>query len=303
MVNGSRFLWGTFWLLLGASWLANQLGYIGSGFWGRIILFWPLIIVLIGLRLVLRDIRIYTVVGLVLLLGLFGYAVFSPRDVLDYLGTKESVSTQTASLTRDDNVKTLELDIESGAAEIQLSELTESESQTQLVAVDAVGMEKLKTEKVVSGGIAKVVIGENFEGRVVFGTSKRTMNVKVARGVPVKLTLSSGATKSSLDLTELNVTDLSLKSGAATSSVRIGGKAKLVNISVEAGASDYTLEIPKDSGYKVVTKSGLTSVSLPTGTASIVGDDTKTSTNYENSPHRVSVLVSSGLTSLKLTTY
>jgi hypothetical protein len=93
------------------------------------------------------------------------------------------------------------------------------------------------------------------------------------------------------------------KSGATSSEIKLGNRSKEANILIQSGASEYVISIPGEMGYKVSTKSGLSSVSVPTGRASVIGDDSKTSENYESATSRVNIALESGLTSLVLKTY
>jgi hypothetical protein len=83
-------------------------------------------------------------------------------------------------------------------------------------------------------------VGHNIH--VGKGKSQGEMNLSLARGVPMDLTLEFGAVRAQLDLGGLALTDLDLSTGASESTLDVSelNSRRIRSASLEVGAADFT---------------------------------------------------------------
>jgi hypothetical protein len=80
---------------------------------------------------------------------------------------------------------------------------------------------------------------------------KNDSRVYIADYLPLALDLDIAAAKVDLDLTDNQLTNLSLNTGAAEIYIRLGSKSPEVNIDIDAGASDIHIEVPRDMALEI----------------------------------------------------
>jgi hypothetical protein len=66
-MNPMRLFWGILLTGFGVLIIASQLGYVSSNFWVNLLYLWPVILIVIGLRFIVHDDTIFTVVMLAIL--------------------------------------------------------------------------------------------------------------------------------------------------------------------------------------------------------------------------------------------
>jgi hypothetical protein len=81
--------------------------------------------------------------------------------------------------------------------------------------------------------------------------------VGLTREVPLALRLDVGAAKSNLDLSDLKVTDLVLKTGASETVIRLPKAAGLTTVRVESGAASVRLTVPDGVAARIRSTMGL----------------------------------------------
>ncbi len=302
-MKSSRFVWGVTLILLGLLWLGTQLGYLSMVVWPRLLTLWPLFVVFLGLRIILKDGRLLAFTGLIMVLVAFSYAAYSPMDASEWFFGKTAIVTHSETLKRESTDRSLVVTLETGAAEVTLSELNDEESRNTLFTIQTEGIERVSTTRTTNDSRVNLLVTEKQRGSVVLSHGQRKIVIKTARNIPLSLILNTGASKTTLDASRLNLTDITAKSGASSLDLRVGSLETLVGINVQSGASDYTVWVPADSGYRVESRSGLSNVEYPSGSSAVVGNDTRESSNYLTATRKVNLTVESGLTNLKLKTY
>jgi hypothetical protein len=86
--------------------------------------------------------------------------------------------------------------------------------------------------------------------------------VGLTREVPMSLRLDVGAAKSRLDLSDLKVTDLVLKTGASDTVIRLPKSAGMTTMKVESGAASVKLIVPDGVAARIRSTMGLGSSSI-----------------------------------------
>ena len=84
----------------------------------------------------------------------------------------------------------------------------------------------------------------------------------LTREVPLSLRLDVGAAKSTLDLSDLKITDLVLKTGASDTVIRLPKSAGMTSVKVESGAASVKLKVPDGVAARIRSTMGLGSSNI-----------------------------------------
>ena len=79
----------------------------------------------------------------------------------------------------------------------------------------------------------------------------------LARDIPLSLNLETGASDSRLNLTDLNVRELRVKTGASSTTIDLPASAGLTRVMVESGAAAVRLRVPHGVGASIQVRSAL----------------------------------------------
>ena len=74
--------------------------------------------------------------------------------------------------------------------------------------------------------------------------------------------IDSGASSSTLDLTDLKVVDLDIDTGASSTEVNLPANAGNTRVDIDSGASSQSLHIPTGVAARIRVKSGIASVNV-----------------------------------------
>jgi len=305
----SNILWGLTILGLGIMILGINLGWFPSSVVGQLFALWPLVLIIIGLKFIVRNDIVFTVISLILIVAAFGYVVYGAKYDIKVgsfsLGQKQTKSIQKYSDSYDlSNVKAMTLTLDVGAANVVVDSLPEGD-KTTLYQITATDLATLGIDKSVSGGVANLRVAEKTNSLYLgsgYG-SNRAMTIYLSRNIPIAIKLNSGATKNKLNLQELQISSLVIHSGASDVVTTFGSKQKLADVNIETGAASVVLNIPKSSGVKATLNGGLSSYNLSSDFEFTKSGDTNTSANYDASTNRINITVRSGATSVSIKSY
>jgi hypothetical protein len=222
-----------FWISVGSIILLANLGIVQWDLWDLALRFWPLLIIVAGLDIILSRylqnvwgaiLSLVLVIGLVL--GILWYA-----EVYNPVGKSvqtQSVSQPIGSATRAD------VTLSPATGSIRVHELTDGKnlvsgntytSASETVTHSAVSSGNLTTYTLSSSGLSsngtttKVVV---FPGWGISTNSHNpSWNIGLANTVPLNLNFSLGAGSANLDLTDLQLTKLNVEVGVGRSAITL----------------------------------------------------------------------------------
>lgn len=93
---------------------------------------------------------------------------------------------------------------------------------------------------------------------------RRTFTLHLSRGIELELELNTGATDSSIDLSDLLVSSLQLKTGASSTKIWAPRHGH-TTATVDAGAASVTFVIPESVAARISLETGLADVKIDTG--------------------------------------
>lgn len=117
--------------------------------------------------------------------------------------------------------------------------------------------------------------------------------------IPLYLELETGASDARLDLSELNVTDLRLETGASSVDVTLPARAGHTRARIECGAASVSLRVPADVAARVRFKGALASVNVDRNRFPRT-DGAYQSPDYDTAEHTVDIQIEAGVGSLRV---
>ena len=226
----SSLFWGIVIVLAGVLLLLQQLGLLVFNFWA---VFWPLILILLGIWF------------------LVGPTIFK-RDYHE-----EAVSVPLEGATEAD------IRLRHGAGSLRVGALANG---GELLSGTCVGGVELKVHQ--HGERVKVRMHTapdvwfGFPGAM--GGRGLAWDLKFSRSVMLALDLESGASESTLDLTDLKVSELQVQTGASSTDITLPANAGYTRVTVKSGAAAVNLRLPEGVAGRIYIQSGLAGISVDT---------------------------------------
>ena len=105
-------------------------------------------------------------------------------------------------------------------------------------------------------------------------------------GIPVALDLKTGASDMQLDLTDVQVTDFRLETGASSTRLTLPAQAGFTRAAIDGGATSIKVLVPPGVAARIVASGGAASIGVDQSRFPRVGAAYQ-SPDYETAPNRV----------------
>ena len=244
-------------IALGFLLLASNLGYIQFDFWDFVTTWWPLLLIVFGLDILIGSLRARNV---------------KPRTLALDLG---------AAVQAD-------VSVNFGAGDLTIGKA-------------APGM-------IVDGTFeGEVRYGARPDGRVWlkleplswWGWNPRgyRWTVGLTDAVPLKLALDGGAASANVDLSDLKVTDLRVKTGASSTVIRLPRAAGMTMVRINAGAASVKLVVPEGVAARVHSSMAIGSNDINRQRFPLSGS-AYVSLDYATAPNKIDIQFEGGVGSL-----
>jgi len=240
--------------------LLNNLGYLSWDVWWHLLRFWPILIVLAGLQIVLRRVSSPLIAALAPLLVVA--ATFGAAICLTWMQTGGVAASDRGLGNYLDQplgaVERASLELNFGAGRLTLSSLGVEDGV--LAEASSAGGTNLPVRKSYyeSNGVGRLSFSSDTSRIGLFwGERPPQWDIRVTRGVPLDISLKSGVTDASIDLTDLRVTNLSIQTGASRTEVRFPAATGTTEAKINAGVADLTLVIPAGVAARVKVPNAL----------------------------------------------
>ena len=132
-----------------------------------------------------------------------------------------------------------------------------------------------------------------------FGQTMR-WRLGLAPDVPMRVRLEGGASRSTLDLADLLVTDLVVKTGASDTRLVLPRGVERSRVRVEAGAAQVTIEVPQGVAATIRASMGLGTTTVAEERFGRLGDGRWQSADFDGASHRAEIEVSGGVGSVRI---
>jgi hypothetical protein len=302
--------WGTLILLIGATLLGVNLGYVNAGVWENLMKLWPVLLIIWGLNIVFRHtyLQFFSYLSPLLLIGAFAYAVTtapytdsSGDFIFPGIFFNDSQITNAADYNykfaddkKNPEVKSVDVKLELGASKLELGPAPPE----TFAIVD------------ISSNAGSPNVTFKLEGSVLklYGASASSRNIRHSKddwtvtlppNYPTAIDVDSGAADCKLDLRQFNLTSLSVDAGASSLTLSLPAPAATYTVSVSSGASSIKFKLPTGAPIQIRSDSAVTSANFK-GAGLVKDGDYWRSAGFDPSKPFVDVEVSAGASSLNL---
>jgi hypothetical protein len=267
-----KIFWGVIILVIGVLLLLNTMGFLPFSIWQ---IFWPVMLIVLGLWFLL------------------GSTLF-----------KKHLKAETFSLPLE-GAQTAEIEFNHGAGELIVSALS---AENRDLLLDGLFTGGLEPEFSSRNGLSRLKLRPPLDF-IPFGMFPHTegfnWDVALSPQLPLKLHFKTGADKSSLNLQDLNVSDLKLETGASDTSITLPSAASHTKVNVNSGAAAVNIRVPEGVAARIRISSGLMGIDVdqvrfPMSAESEPGHKVFQSPGYETSLHQAEIIVESGLGSISI---
>ncbi|MDR6196471.1 LiaI-LiaF-like domain-containing protein [Siphonobacter sp. SORGH_AS_0500] len=310
---------GAIFILVGFLFLGRNMDWFDFHF-SEIFRFWPLLFVVLGLNMILgKSNRAVTVIVLVLL-GIC-IPIFIATKVRDKVrdevtiesswsdddheeeeDIEESVEShgggkQYLAEPMTDSIESATFRLEGGAAEF-----TMGTTDKELVEADGnLDFGNLSLKSMSGSGSNEVVLA--MKGKGNWKLKEHTHNDVAIRLNPKPvwdLDMQVGAGKVDFDLTPFNVQKVRLKTGAAEMELKLGDKADLADVDVNAGLASIKIMVPEGVGCRITTNGALTDKKFNGFVRD--GNEYETS-NYNSAAKKINIKFNGGIAEWEVERY
>ena len=261
-LRGSLF-WGIVLIILALLLFASQQGWIRGDIFNY---FWPVLIILFGIWL---------------LSGAFGKGRFSAKVQSLSIPLE---SARSARIKLDHGAG--RLNIQSGASATELlngSFGAEVQTSTRFEA------DQLQVKLRNSPQFWAWAPGESLD-----------WDIRLNPTVPLSLKIDSGASASTLDLTDLKVVDLDIDTGASSTEVSLPANAGNTRVDIDSGASSLVLHLPSGVAASIRIKSGIASVNVDSNRFPRLDGGLYQSADYATAANRADITIDTGVGSVDI---
>lgn len=305
-MKAGRILFGIIIVLFGLIFLLNNMGILPWDFWPQLIQLWPVLLIVIGLRIAFPRGPLALLSGLVLILAVI-LALIYAQD-LDMAGVKRISGDFEQILDR--TVSEGVFSFRFGASNIDIQSVNDDSPATIGSLLYHIEYSVIADRRPIIGyRVAGNRVYVDFEygqksvwivsEKLFQGKTGNNVDIWLHRGVEWELNFDVGASRINADLSRLPVSKLRISSGAGDIDIKLGSIIKHSEVSVSTGASDVRISVPLNTGVKVVVSSPLSSSNLKY-LDFVQRDGAYYSPDYNQAEQTVDIYFSSGVGKFEL---
>ncbi len=255
-----------FWPLLviglGVLLLLQNLNLLPAGLWAALAQLWPVLFILAGLDMLLgrrspAGIAAVLLIGALLVAGALTWAAIRASQLP--AGNAASLI-QTAQ-----GAQALDVRLDFQAGELRLAALGPSDHVLEGDVQNGRG-EAVEQTYSVRAGTGRLRLQQTTSALLLPFLSRRgsaaRWDIRLSAELPVTLDVTTGASQATLDLSGLKLSDLSLRTGVGQTQVTFPPQGAVV-ARVSAGVGETTFTIPPGLPARITVRSGLASISAP----------------------------------------
>ncbi|PIQ08436.1 MAG: hypothetical protein COW71_11855 [Ignavibacteriales bacterium CG18_big_fil_WC_8_21_14_2_50_31_20] len=296
--NGQLF-WGFLFLTIGSLFLLDKNNY-NLFIPNNIIDYWPVLIILWGIAILLKDTILKPIVSIItgIFLGLFLYAsVFGFHYNSNNGDKNEEISTSEFYENYIDSTQNATISIRTGMGKISVAGTTD-----KLISGVSTGINNsLNFSTRYSNNNARIVL-RHIKEEFIFGNNNHSNLEFCLNPNPVWIIdLQVGAANVIMDLSEYKVAEFNLETGATTSELTFGDKEELVKLNIEMGAATLKIRIPRESACQI--KGDMVLVSRELEGFNEVDQKRYQTENFETAKNKIFINFDGGVSTLKIEKY
>jgi len=253
----SKIFWGTLFIFLGLLILINNFSSINF-YWGDIWQFWPVVLVLLGISILIKHragkVIVAAAAAIVLALTIFATFKFTLSfvendfEVVIDAGDDYEYTVSEYHETFESSITKAILNLDGGIGSFKIDKPTDN-----LVYVTTRGIENnfflSKADTDTISNVSLSMKRTNFH----IGKSKykNVVDIWLNEKPLWDLNIDLGAAAIKLDLTKFKLENIEINIGAASLDMKLGSLSEETNLSIDAGASKIVISVPEVVGCQL----------------------------------------------------
>ena len=258
----------------------------GSLFWGLVLIALATLLLLRQQEIITGDIFGYFWPAVIILLGVW--------LVLGVFARRRPVEGKTLSIPLE-GAKSARLKLEHGAGRLNIRS---GASAGEILS--GVFTNEVDFKSRLDGDRLEIKVRSSPEFWAWFPGDSLDWDISLNRDVPISLDIDSGASASIFDLSELKVVDLDIDTGASSTEVTLPAKAGNTRVDIDTGASSVVIRVPAGVAARLRLKTGVSSVSVDTARFPRLDSGLYQSPDFETAANRADVTIDSGVGSIDI---
>lgn len=300
--NRSAYIIGLILIGIGLLFLLNTLGIATFRLWYLLSRFWPVILILIGLNIILKKTKLWWLVPILIFILIIG-AVLMPGPVLRrfetgsftfYLNDQNRAVIYSEDRELDSELEKLNVDLKYGANLLDLGRINNNDDLYD-INLDYRG-ERPNIYYNRSNNSAGLQIEQ--AKKVNIGRGSEKWRVNLTNRVPLDINIRAGAGDIMLDLEDLRVENLDIDAGLGQINIRFPDYNNETEIS--AGAGNIKLVIPAKTAFRIETNTVLNNINFKEVGLIKVDDDVYQSKNYGEVENLIKIKISTSIGNIKV---
>ena len=289
-------------ILIGAGtvFLLNNLDVLPWSVWNQLWRLWPLILIAIGLDLLVGRRNTWLSLLLVLLIVGFGVAFLANNGNLQPLG---GVTTSTLSIPKG-SAESAQVTLNLGTGNLDLDGAAGSESlATGTLEYFQNRSAPEQSSNTVDGKAVLTLRQREESGFDIanwFGSGHGVeWNVHLNPAVPMEVTADLGTGNSTLDLSQLKVTDVNVDSGAGNTTVVFPRNAGSVTGKIDGGVGNLNLKVPDGVEARIDASSGIGNINTDNRFTK-QGEHIYTTSGYDKATNKLDLKLDVGVGNVEI---
>ncbi|MFA5315932.1 MAG: DUF5668 domain-containing protein [Dehalococcoidales bacterium] len=248
--------WGIFLLFLGAVFLLQTFNVLPWGLWTTLWRFWPVLLIIAGLGMLLRRYQPWLMAGISLLVLivslLIAIALYGQPLIIDQ--PSQSYTQSLAGLTR------AEVSIKFDAGNLGLASLpAQSPNLAEVISSTGEGAGFLHTSYNRNDSVGNLVMTTSGNNRSFRGESKA--EIWLSPSIPLEMTMESAAGNQNLDFSGLNLPILNMKIEAGNCVVVMPASGNTL-ARIKASVANLEITIPSGVAARIRADADIGSVEM-----------------------------------------
>jgi len=247
-------VWGILLLFLGVVFLLQNLNVLPWGLWGTLWHFWPVLIIAIGASILLRYQNIWLVSALVLAMlfaclgiTIWQYGAAPPAEEISSAYSKPLGSLEQAQV---------EIDFSGGSLTVG-SLPPDSLNFMETGSATRNGQTSLKADFHQEDSEGRLLLSLERGGWEFWSKGENSWQVMFNGRIPLTLDIKSAAGNVSLDLSQLQITELAVDADLADYTIKVPSPAGIVHAHINADLSNLEIIVPDGVAVKLLADTDL----------------------------------------------
>ena len=305
-MNFRKALWGIVLILIGGLFIMDNFNIVDFH-WASLLSLWPVVFVLWGISILPIKNIWKTIVSLIVLVVSLGYALQDTPENHDWwmfhhdrdmnVQTTDALEIQQERIPYDSTFSRAKLELD-GAAGIFSIEDTSKEYLLDFHKKGNRGKYKIEPES--EDDIYVVNIerdSKSVQKQDKFNKATIKLNDKPLWDIELNL----GAADAQMDLSKFRVRDVDIEGGASDVNLKLGSKVSDIQLEVDAGASNFELQVPESSGCRLQAEAVLSNKDFE-------GFEKESSglyltKGYEDAENKIDIVVDAAISNFKIERY